>query len=106
MIVLHTRVKRLFIICLFLLLSSMVLAQSTDELMITLWSPDGEMIATGSFAGHLRIWNKDGTLVLHQMRDGAVSTISWSADSTRIALPRPENKVHVLNVTLATYSVG
>src|SRR4051794_33452733 len=105
MIIMHRQLRWIWVFCVLLLLTSTLAAQTPEELMISLWSPDGTMIATGSLQGHLRIWNINGTFITDQVRTGAISELSWSPDSTRIALPGPGNTVDILNVTLPSYSV-
>ena len=50
-------------------------------------SPNGEWVASGDVAGHVRVWglNEDMTLKAeHQPLSGAVDDISWSDDGQRI----------------------
>src|SRR5438105_1488102 len=50
------------------------------------WSPDGLLLATGSYDGSVLIWERDGWRVKHRLfHSRLVNGVRWSPDGTRLA---------------------
>jgi len=70
-------------------------AQNPQSVSILKWSPDGDLIAGGDDLGFLRIWDaKTGETILQfQAHRSIVTSLSWSADGTRLASVSPDEAV-------------
>jgi transducin (beta)-like 1 len=62
------------------------LSRHQDPVYSVAFSPSGEFLASGSFAGHLYIWNvKNGELIKSYQGNGDIFEVAWNHREDRIA---------------------
>ena len=62
------------------------------------WSPDGSMLATGSYDGLGRIWSKTGELLsTFDYHQGPIFSLKWNSNGTALLSGGVDKKVFVWN---------
>jgi WD40 repeat protein len=69
-----------------------------DNLMTLAFSPNGQLIASGGWSGHLYIWKTDGTIVKYQqIRPISLNAIDFSPNSEMLATGHNDGIIRLWN---------
>jgi WD40 repeat protein len=71
----------------------------TEPVYSVAFSPDGKLMASGSFDNMLHIWNvADGTLLRSQPADGGIFEVRWSKVGDKVAASTSSKTVMVVDL--------
>jgi transducin (beta)-like 1 len=71
----------------------------TEPVYSVAFSPDGKLMASGSFDNMLHIWNvADGSLLRSQPADGGIFEVCWSKVGDKVAASTSSKTVMVVDL--------
>jgi WD40 repeat protein/tRNA A-37 threonylcarbamoyl transferase component Bud32 len=76
------------------------------QIVMGLFSPDGEHVATGSSEGAVRVWSLDGRIeATFTSQAGLVYSLAYSPDGTSLAWTSLDGTIRLGNLTTGTYAL-